>query len=284
MHIVSLSPIETKKVVSHIRAIHHMCGTLSGTLPQIPQQNVFLGLPVELMVEEAALLVEKGAGYIVDDAVAHRTGLQSMTGSTKAAFLEQRANAGRADAEKHRLAAEERKERYRRDREETPAAVVDDDALFESNPSLPPEQQSPHQQQLLFYPIATTSSSAFYCLPTEAPTSAIHIPTPNLRSYPLYKYLHSRGYFLSPGLRFGCQFMAYPGDPLRFHSHFVARGLGWDEEIDLVDLVGGGRLGTGVKKAWMFGGNRPAKENEHVGGHGDREGETRVFCVEWGGF
>ena len=68
--------------------------------------------------------------------------------------------------------------------------------------------------------------------------------------------------------------MAYPGDPLRFHSHFITRGLGWDEEIDLIDIVGGGRLGTGVKKAWMFGG-QPDR--------GDTA-ETRVFCVEWGGF
>lgn len=37
-----------------------MCGCLIGTLPQVPQQNVFLGLPLELMIEEAALLLEKG--------------------------------------------------------------------------------------------------------------------------------------------------------------------------------------------------------------------------------
>ncbi len=76
--------------------------------------------------------------------------------------------------------------------------------------------------------------------------------------------------------------MAYPGDPLRFHSHFVAQGLGWDEEIPIIDIVGGGRLGTGVKKAWVFGG----KTEES--GEGKKEKEqgdgVRVFCVEWGGF
>lgn len=46
----------------------------------------------------------------------------------------------------------------------------------------------------------------------------------------------------------------YPGDPLRFHSHFLVVGLDWEEEFDLLDLIGGGRLGTGVKKGWLIGG------------------------------
>lgn len=126
-------------------------------------------------------------------------------------------------------------------------------------------------QSLLFFATTTTSSP-----PYHLPTPSTIVLRPNPSSYPLYKHLHAAGYFLSPGLRFGCQFMAYPGDPLRFHSHFITRGLGWDEEVDLIDIVGGGRLGTGVKKAWMFGGAPEAKDGE--------EAETRVFCVEWGGF
>jgi tRNA-splicing endonuclease subunit Sen34 len=84
--------------------------------------------------------------------------------------------------------------------------------------------------------------------------------------------LHSKGYFLSPGLRFGCQYVVYPGDPLRFHSHFLAVAADWDQEIDLMDIVGGGRLGTGVKKGYLIGGVEPGPE---------KEGEVRTFSVEW---
>lgn len=78
--------------------------------------------------------------------------------------------------------------------------------------------------------------------------------------------------------------MAYPGDPLRFHSHFLCRSYGWEEEIDLLDLVGGGRLGTGVKKGFMIGGVERAEEGEGVeDGEGEGEGEVRTFCIEWGG-
>ena len=96
---------------------------------------------------------------------------------------------------------------------------------------------------------------------------------------------------MMPGLRFGCDYNVYPGDPLRFHSHFQATCYGWDEEVAMLDLVAGGRLGTGVKKGFLVGG---AVEN---GGSGDAErgavakGEdedgkgmdVRAFCIEWAG-
>ena len=60
----------------------------------------------------------------------------------------------------------------------------------------------------------------------------------------------------------------------------------WDEEIDLLNLVGGGRLGTGVKKGWLIGGVEDKEEDgrdaedkvEADGGTG-----VRIFCIEWGG-
>jgi tRNA-splicing endonuclease subunit Sen34 len=75
-----------------------------------------------------------------------------------------------------------------------------------------------------------------------------------------------------PGLRFGCNYSVYPGDPLRYHSHFLATGLGWNEKFDLLDIVGGGRLGTGTKKAYMVGGEDPKAP---------KEDNVRAFSVEW---
>jgi tRNA-splicing endonuclease subunit Sen34 len=42
-----------------LRSEHRICGVLTGTLPHLSQQNVFLGLPLVLMPEELVLLVEK---------------------------------------------------------------------------------------------------------------------------------------------------------------------------------------------------------------------------------
>jgi tRNA-splicing endonuclease subunit Sen34 len=95
-----------------------------------------------------------------------------------------------------------------------------------------------------------------------------------------------------PGLRFGCHYNSYPGDPLRYHSHFAATGLGWDDEFDLLDVVGGGRLATGTKKAYMIGGEdadvvrKKRTDGEAAGlfSDGSKEDggrEVRAFSIEW---
>ncbi|KAA8627628.1 tRNA-splicing endonuclease subunit sen34 [Pyrenophora tritici-repentis] len=48
-------------VIAHCRRTHNICGLLVGTIPNLSQQNVFLGVPLELMPEEARVLVDKGA-------------------------------------------------------------------------------------------------------------------------------------------------------------------------------------------------------------------------------
>lgn len=45
--------------VEQARTQHHLCGLLSGTLPLIPQQNVFLGLPLRLIPEEVVYLLRQ---------------------------------------------------------------------------------------------------------------------------------------------------------------------------------------------------------------------------------
>lgn len=44
--------------IAALRSKHNICGILTGTLPHIAQQNVFLGVPLLIMPEEVALLVE----------------------------------------------------------------------------------------------------------------------------------------------------------------------------------------------------------------------------------
>jgi tRNA-splicing endonuclease subunit Sen34 len=80
---------------------------------------------------------------------------------------------------------------------------------------------------------------------------------------------------MMPGLRFGCQYSVYPGDPFRYHAHFLANQYAWSEEIAVMDLVATGRLATSVKKGFLLGGSDPdaVGESSHV----------RTFCMEWAG-
>lgn len=500
-------------VISHVRRNHNICGVLVGTIPNLSQQNVFLGIPLELMPEEARVLVEGGHAYIVDDVETHRQGFQEMSRADRLKHLADMDRQG-VEAAKESLAAQEKKKDValkkkglKREVVESATApsVADSTATIESTttapsisnsatsdatvhielpsladsdlgfimkgsgfldqpssvngstespvasvpsvPSAPSESSStvasdlgssfidlgsimkgssfldsssssaksdvaaapvsnvasssPHSSNLgssfsdlgsimkgsSFLELApavlkvekvevekavpllvkeeeagpaevkleesqleeamqeefkavtaedpeevdlreivppmvdtksesadnaqevdsstaetslfdtepatsvptiksTSSKSVFsqrqYITPT---TSTPPLPTPPKdesrplpvvpKSYPLFRFLHSRGYFFMPGLRFGCNYSVYPGDPLRYHSHFLATGLGWDENFDLLDIVGGGRLGTGTKKAYMIGGEDPKAPKE------EGKDNVRAFSVEW---
>lgn len=310
--------------VTHLRRAHNICGVLMGTIPQIPQQNVFLGLPVELLPEEARLLVEKEVAYIVDDARWHRDKFRSMATGSDAGASDRKAYLAslRAQGRKARVAAEEiqakraerglakqailraskeKKEKSKTITSETSVITATnessgvnattseptEDSLFESHPprsaSPSPSTASSMISSKTDLPYTLTPTTTYSSLPAlSLPTYDIHnqvVPVPP--SYPLFKHLQQKSYFLTPGLRFGCDYTVYPGDPLRFHSHFLAVGYGWDEEIPLVDLIGGGRLGTGVKKGFLVGG-KVTRSMDGMKGEEEEE-EVRTFCIEWGG-
>jgi len=289
--------------ITWLRREHHILGVLIGTLPQIPQQNVFLGIPLELQPEEARLLVEKGIAYIVDDLQRHKHAYSSMTPSEKTTYRNSLRSQGEDIARASAQAKEKRSvQALQKATTQTstpadpePAPPSENDSLFiPPSPSHPPSPTPSHTTSHPWLITPSTSSLLPVSLPTPptSPPTLSPLPTISPPSYALFTHLHAHSYYLSPGLRFGCQFLVYPGDPLRFHSHFLANGLGWDEEIGLLDLVGGGRLGTGVKKGWLIGGRVEVEggdgdgvEGGDHGGDADggREGKVRTFCIEWGG-
>jgi tRNA-splicing endonuclease subunit Sen34 len=269
--------------VAHARRAHNICGVLIGTIPNLSQQNVFLGLPLQLMPEEARVLVEGGHAYIVDDADVHQKGFMQMGRDERLKYLRDMDEQGRDIAEGKKRLLEEKAVRALREkglvprtREGSVAGDVKDEAgedesLFgdaASMVSMPKSKVEPH------FVTPTTSYP-----PLSPPSVESGLPLPAVpRSYPLFKHMNSKGYFAMPGLRFGCQYTVYPGDPLRFHSHFLATGLDWDEEFDLLDIVGGGRLGTGVKKAYLVGGEDPS-----IKAAGGEDDQVQAFSIEWAG-
>lgn len=54
---------------------------------------------------------------------------------------------------------------------------------------------------------------------------------------------------MTSGTKFGGDFLVYPGDPVRFHSHYVVTVVQEDDQIDCRSLVATGRLGSNVKKS-----------------------------------
>jgi tRNA-splicing endonuclease subunit Sen34 len=287
-------------VVTYLRRTHNICGVLIGGIPQAPQQNVFQGLPLELLPEEAKLLVDKGIGYIVDDAAWHENHYTTLHGKDRQNYLEslraqglKASHASNAVARQKQERALSRQATIRASKllvfEQTPAVDSIGSELYGQGSSEISEYVDRAASPALFdtssskissrawdpsKPLALTPSTSYDSSSApENSDSRQDLIAP--ASYPLFAHLNARKYFMMPGLRFGCNYNVYPGDPLRFHSHFVATSYGWDEEIAMLDLVGGGRLGTGVKKGFLIGGEDTEPESD-----GDR---VRTFVLEWAG-
>lgn len=291
--------------VTYLRREHNICGVLIGTLPQIPQQNVFLGLPLELMPEEARLLVDNGVACIVDEAKA-QDGMKTLLEEDRRKYLRelesQGQHASRIFSDRKGLQREQalkkldektkaKAKKAAADNDTsnspaTPTAAKDEPSsvmdLFGEETSPRPSSRASSSTASGTQPLAITPATSYPPLPPPASSPHQLLSTPEVPlSYPLFAHLHSRGYFLSPGLRFGCQYVAYPGDPLRFHSHFLVVSAEWDQNIDLMDIINGGRLGTGVKKGFLLGG--PQKTRDEVGSEVERVESVRTFSIEWAG-
>lgn len=257
-----------------LRRNENVNGTLTGTAPQQPTQNIFLGLPVELRPEEAEALVRRKVAYLVDDVAAHQSVLRNPDPDARKAYLdslktrkqtaqrvfaEQKAKRAAELAERHGVSASRSKK--------PPPTNADDNALFSSNPS----EFSSRQQDSAAksFGVTPTSSGSLISRETERMFGA---DKPD--EGPLCRFLLSSGYHMTPGLRFGAKYSVYPGDPLRFHAHYMASQYDWDEEIPILDIVAGGRLATAVKKAFLIGGQEPGSEALP-------DGQVRTFSLEW---
>jgi len=94
----------------------------------------------------------------------------------------------------------------------------------------------------------------------------------DIQKYKVYCDLWNKGYYITSGIKFGGDYLLYPGDPLRYHSHFIATVLDIDKTISPMDIITFGRLGTTVKKSYML-----CSWNQ-------QQDKAVYFCLEWSGF
>ena len=107
-----------------------------------------------------------------------------------------------------------------------------------------------------------------------------------------FKDLWKQGYFMGGGIKFGGEYLVYPGiycfttlystdspsffspgDPLRYHSHFTATVIESPvASLRPMEIVAHGRLGTATKKAHL------------LCGWDDEKKEVSYLSIEWSGF
>lgn len=250
-----------------------VAGVLVGTLAGASQQNVFLGTPLRLMMEEALWVVEQGHGGMVwcekkrfaeqittvsEDMLVQwnydeKKNTEMQMQAKRTAFLE-------------KLRAHGVTENGSDDIQTVDAAslALMAQSVFVETPEVSKLRNRKQEMKEL------CNREHQMGLIRDILESDQKLR----RNYKVYKNLREKGYFLSPGARFGGRFIAYPGDPLRYHSHLAIQNAidAEDDDIDLIQLINGARLGTSVKKVWVLPGTSDDEEN------------IDFFSVEWAGF
>lgn len=121
-----------------------------------------------------------------------------------------------------------------------------------------------------------------------------------------FRKLWEEGMYMGQGIKFGGEFLGYPGDPLRYHSHFVTTTMTHpDRIIRPLELVAFGRLGTATKKAHLLccfdeegtesdddeddNDDRESRPNDETVAERDvgarrKKGRVDCYSLEWGNF
>ncbi|EKM83044.1 hypothetical protein AGABI1DRAFT_34260 [Agaricus bisporus var. burnettii JB137-S8] len=269
--------------IAKLRSKHHICGILTGTLPHLSQQNAFLGIPLVLLPEEVVLLVENGIVVLIDDPTAHAqpnlVEIESWNNEQQALFRQQTvANEAKfAKQEQSRSLSEdaiqkrkEREERRRLAAQKLAQDVNNDNGLFstESEPVTKEATLATPQSSIPTgtYTISIPASSEEYqwYSPHHATFSTIEsAQKAGIWTYPsnlnerarcgVFRSLSEQGYFMGSGVKFGGDYLVYPGDPLRYHSHFVATVIDSPTQtLRPMEIIAHGRLGTATKKSHLL--------------------------------
>lgn len=274
-------PVALVWTVSSLKLLrsYGLTGSFTGTLAQFPQQNIFLGLPIQLLPEEVVYLLRHDQAVVVEESASYRTATQDEVEGVQGLVEE--------DRRSQQLEAWHERQELRAKHAKTPTSSTT------TPTSAPPPTEKELEVLPWHYTIPSTSSPLPWYTPTTYTTlsSLQHVfPFPcterEVAQVGLFEHFVREGMWCMNGLRFGGALAVYPGDPLRYHSHYTAQLLLQHENVPLTQLVANGRLGTAVKKTHLLCHVRRLQEDvKRELEKEEGEGEGKVLkCVKEGTF
>lgn len=223
-------------------------GALVGSLARQPRQNVRLGRPLELMQEEALLLEETSNASASlhtqqEDEEIHSQAVRQYEAALESSYKGQCT-----------LALEDKKTVLRRIMQEKENDTDDSgNAVKDRLNAL--DQAFSFPRSAMAIQLCTAHAGFSHC-PEERSLLSTNWPMPRDERleirFHVYRDLSSKGYYLTSAGKFGGDFLVYPGDPLRFHAHYIALCMSMDEQLPLCDILAIARLGSNVKKTVLL--------------------------------
>ncbi|XP_059187607.1 tRNA-splicing endonuclease subunit Sen34 [Centropristis striata] len=224
-----------------------LVGALLGSLARTPRQNARLGRPLLLLPEEERLLTHCHAAATPDnqDGKGAELGVQQYQEEQQRSYEEQSV-----------LALEDRKSAMRRAMTSNTAGGLDK-ALSSCLTAL--DRSFTFPRSAMVVQLSTARAGLSHCPEARAFLRAVRpikaqdeLRCDTSARYQVFRDLRGQGFYLTSAGKFGGDFLVYPGDPLRFHAHFIAVCLSEDESVCLLDVLAVARLGSNVKKTVLL--------------------------------
>ena len=232
------------------------------------------------------LTISSGAAVLVDDPAAHlQPSLDQLEQWSKEQEILAKAQQAvpdvkspKADKALSEEAIRKRKEREEKRRAAQIAAGVDP---TEPTPSSAQENTTVAQHTIVIP--AASDSLAWYDPNFKAYSTLEGAKEAGIWDFPsnleerarcgVFHDLWKKGFFMGSGIKFGGEFLVYPGDPLRYHSHFTATVIDSPQSsLRPMEIVAHGRLGTATKKSHL------------LCGWDDDKKQVSYVSIEWAGF
>lgn len=304
--------------LEHVRALRELgiVGVLVGTLPRAPQQNVFLGLPLQLSVYETCWLVSNGHALLVDSVkyneyVASQLTLEEVNGRCRVQILPDSQLLYAVTPDIYQIPGNDKAVAFGEDFSlGTKSSLLEDHAETEDYTYYTTTKDNRYISDCEHNDVnyrtvqdAETKGNSWKVifarcgLNIQEFLGRQNLPEDFTAKFSAFSHLRNNHYYMMPGLRFGGIFVAYPGDPLQFHSHLIVKVIGKDKRVNLLELVTSGRLATAVKKAWVLMGEEPASNmksgqtsqlqqihDSYTNEPTVTAAPMRAFSIEWAGF
>lgn len=230
---------------------HGLVGALLGSLPRTPRQNGRLGRPLLLLPEEELLLSQRHTAAAMPPAN------QDVEGAELVVQVEQQeAEQQQSYEQQSVLALDDRKSALLRamtSSDQGSGSGSVDDSVQVRLEAL--DRGFAFPRSALAVQLSTARAGLTHCPESRAFLQAdwpIRVRRGCQDRYQVFSDLRGRGFFLTSAGKFGGDFLVYPGDPLRFHAHFIAVCLSADDPVCLLDLLSVTRLGSNVKKTVLL--------------------------------
>ncbi|KAG0025087.1 tRNA-splicing endonuclease subunit [Podila clonocystis] len=261
--------------VSLLRKVHRITGSLTGSLPRSPLQNIFQGLPLRLLPEEVFALWDSDLIDLVDDSRAYREpsadeNADSTTGATTT-----------MSADQGKVSKNNAKSNFEYITLHTLSSYL---PWFSAEPT---DNETSQNSSSSSAPVISGHGQLYFWRYPSTPQ--------DWRRCVIFKHLWAdQQYFLAPGMKFGGDYLLYKKDPLVCHSSLIASIRGIDEALTLTDLANFARLASSVQKRHLLCSTdqqeppaKSASKDPHKGQFkptATAKNSVVIFAVEWAGF